>query len=181
MEKWSLVACSSFFASLAAFIGYKIYANHAAVCARKSRRHKNYDYSGVDIEEILDDDVLEECEGCDNSISAAINSDDEFDSDVDEDKDYECKKLDKKCVDVRGGEHLKNLAKKIRANRRKLTEDDNTAKKLLQTWMQEKPEGYNDSSSSAKPNLNPVKTGKDALFYNLFACYAETASRETKV
>ena len=166
MQKWVIAACAGVGVSLSAWITYNLYYDHPRC---RHRKNKLPDCSGIDIEEILDDDILEEYEGA--REDPVVNSDDEIDSDL-EISGIENRVRSQKRVGPKEGAQLRSLARKIRANRDKLAEND--GKKLLKGWMSNKENEYGGTGPQPK-------IGKDAVFYNLFACYAETACKPNKV
>ena len=168
MKKWIFAACAT--AGFAALVGYKLF--------KRTKKHRSkshhFEQSNVDIEEILDDDILEDYDGAVDSATGIVDSDDELNSDV-ETCDIEAspygRRRGQKAISAKEGAMLKGLAKKIRANREKLAGNDESSKTMLRNWA---------ADSKKDEPIHSTKTGKmnqDTVFYNLFACYAESATQ----
>lgn len=183
MQKWVLAACAGAGVSLAAAAGYFFYARRNRT---KHTRKYIQEQRNIDMEEILDDDVLEDFSGAESGVSGSglLNSDDELDSDAEADAGAEralaTKQGRNKMVTARDEAKLKNLARKIRTHREKLSVNDTPSKKLLKSWLDDgkQTENKENAAPAAVPAGKGSKLGRDAVFYNLFACYAESASHD---
>ena len=180
MRKWIYAACAAAGISLVAYVGYKLYTR-----PKKNRNRFHVEQSNIDLEEILDDDILESADGETHSIDGGlINSDDELDSDTGHEETSGSpygRNRRKRLITAKESAKLKSLAKKIRANKEKLVVNDLSSKKMLKTWLgqEDTNECASDKKStheSASPHSTGKKLDKDTVFYNLFACYAETAT-----